>query len=219
MPNVQRRTLRLPDDLYMTILRVPNGLTTAALRGMLDAEIYVLLGNTFSPTGAATGWGAYCGESDRLKTQTERAGVSLHNWSTRLGRLQPRVVVLIRRRGRPIAQQPRLLVEAAIIRAISSNYTVLNGGPPHPRPPPAPPAASGSGLCTPATALPGSSTASAQDHMPAAAGGSTREQLIRLVLRHGKPMSIEDLLRAAADEGIEIPGQTPGTAFSTRRHV
>ncbi len=210
MPQVNRRNLRLPDDLSVTILRLPNGLTSNALRGMLHAEIYVLLGDTSSPTGAPTGYGAYVGQSDVLRAKTERAGVSLHTWSTKLGRLRPTTVVLVRRTTRPISQQTRLLVEAALARSISVNFTILNWRTAAPK---------AARLATRRERLWALHTSTQladliygrilAPHTPAASGGSTREQLVRLVLTHGRPMCVDDLLRAAAAAGITIPGATP----------
>lgn len=211
MPQVRRHDLRLPDDLRVTILRLPEGLTVSALRGMLDAELYVLLGNTSAPDGTPTGFGAYVGTSDRLRARTERAGVSLRTWSTALGRLQPTDVIVVRRTRRPLGQQTRLLVEAALARAISGAfYTVLN-----------------TRTSAPTAAMRATRrerlwavhvSARLADlvygrvlvaHPPRAAGGSTKEQLVRLVLKHGRPMCVDDLLSAAADAGIKIAGRTP----------
>lgn len=219
MSLVRRQMLRLPDDLSVTILRLPDGLTASALRGMLSAELYVLLGETTSADGAPTGFGAYVGTSDALEARTQRAGVSLHTWSSRLGRLRPRVLVLVHRRGRPIGQQARLLVEAALARAISgAHYTVLNTRTA------APTAAQRATRRERLWAVHTSDRLARLiqgrvliAHTPAATGGSTREQLVRLVLRHDTPMSVEDLLRAAAQAGISIPGRTP--AQRTRRDV
>lgn len=219
MPVIRRRTLRLPDGLQVTILRLPDRLTALALRGMLTAELYVLVGETIGPSGTSTGAGAYVGTSDALRARTERAGVSLHTWSTRLGRLRPAVVVLISRPERPISHQVRLLVEAALARAVSgANYTVLNTRTA------APTAAQRATRRERLWALHVSDRLAGlvlgqvlAPYVPQAAGGSTREQLIRLVLGHGIPMSVQDLLRAAAAAGISIPGRTP--AQRTRRDV
>ena len=219
MPQVRRQTLRLPDDLKVTILRLPSGLTAGALRGMLNAELYLLAGETTTSTGAPSGMGCYVGTSGALRTRTERAGVSLHTWTTRLGRLQPRVLVLVERPGRPIGLQPRLLVEAALARSISgANFTVLNTRTA------APTAAQRATRRERLWAVHTSDRLAAlihgrvfAGHFPQAAGGSTREQLVRLVLKHDIPMSVQDLLHAAAEAGIQIPGQTP--AQRTRRDV
>lgn len=219
MPHVRRQTLRLPDDLRVTILRLPSGLTAGALRGMLSAELYLLAGDTLTSCGTPAGFGCYVGTSDALRSRTQRAGVSLHAWTTRLGRLRPRVLVLVERPGRPIGLQPRLLVEAAIARAISgANFTVLNTRTA------APTAAQRATRRERLWAVHTSDRLARlihgrvfAAHVPQAAGGSTREQLVRLVLLRDIPMSVEDLLHAAAEAGISIPGKTP--AQRSRRDV
>jgi hypothetical protein len=219
MDQVRRQTLRLPDDLRVTILRLPHGLTARALKGMLNAELYLLAGDTTTSTGAPSGFGCYVGTSDALRTRSDRAGVSLHTWTTRLGRLRPKVLVLVERPHRPIGLQPRLLVEAALARAISgAHFTVLNTRTA------APTAAQRATRRERLWAFRISDRLAKLihgrvffGHAPQAAGGSTREQLVRLVLQHDTPMSVDDLLHAAASAGINIAGNTP--AQRTRRDV
>jgi hypothetical protein len=211
MSCVRRQTLRLPDDIVVTILRLPGPVTTEILRAMLAAEWYLLVGATTSATGQPTGTGVYVGTSDALKARTTRVGVSLRNWTFRLGRLTPHTVVLVRRATRPVDEPPRLLVEAALARAISAaGYTVLN-------------------LRTAAPTAARRATRRQRlwaieitdrlaglihghvlaAHTPAAAGGSTREQLVRLILTHGTAMDVDQILTAAHHAGIPIPGKHP----------
>ncbi len=210
MTSIRRHTVRLPDDLHITLLRLSGPATAAALRAMLAVDWYALLGSTASPDGANTGYGAYVGTSDALRAQTLRAGVSLRTWTYKHGRLRPDAVVLIRRTRCPVGEHSRLLVEAAVARAISAaGYTVLNVRTA------APTAASratrrerqwANHVADRLARLIRGRTLHA--HPPAAAGGNTREQLVPLALSQDPPrgMDIDDLLHAANRAGIHIAG-------------
>ena len=219
-----RQTFLLPTDLTVTVLRLADGLTAATLRAMIAAEVYVLCGQTRGPGGIDsrddledTGYGCYVGTSDALRAHSVRVGVSLRTWTYRLGRLDPDSVVLVRGTMSPIDEPPRLLIEAGLARAVSRTHTILNTR----------------------TAAPTAATKAARSqrlwanqvtdqlagllhrevldhHEGRPTGGSTREQLIRLVLAHGA-MDVDDLLRAAERAGIPIPGATP--AQRSRRDV
>jgi hypothetical protein len=183
MSSIGRRTIDLPDQVTVTIWRLPDRLSVQTLRSMLNAELYVLAGATSSPSGECTGFGAYVGTSGALGQVMARSGVSLQQWAFRSGRLRPQVVVLINRPGRPMAPSARLLVESSLIRAISRGYTVLNSTSSAPR----------AGLvATRSQRLWAMHTAQRLagvvleqvflPHPAAARGGTTRERLVRLLL-------------------------------------
>lgn len=220
MAQIRRRTIGLPDSIIVTILRLPERLTAGILREMLTAELYILAGATVSRSGLGTGFGAYVGTSGALNQRMARSGVSLRQWAFSSGRLRPEVVVLVNRRGKPMDLNARLLIEASLARAISTRYSILNVR----------------------TAAPGAATAATRHqrlwaqhtserlaglvlgrvfhrHPAAAQGGTTREQLIRLVVGQQPPraMNVNDILRAADVASIIIAGSTP--AQRTRRDL
>jgi len=212
MASIRSRTIGLPDNLTVTILRLPDHLTTAVLRSMIAAEVYILCGQTSSPGGHASGFGAYVGISEALEQNMARSGVSLRNWAFRNGRLVPEVVVLVSRRGKPMNANARLLIEAALARAISTKHSILNIRT-------AAPTASASATRRQRLWAMQTSERLAglvlgqvfHPHPAAPRGGTTREQLIRLVLGQRPPraMNVHDILRAAHGAGIIIAGQTP----------
>ena len=217
MASIRRRTIGLPDNLSVTILRLPN-LTTHVLKAMLAAQIYVLCGESTGPDGHPTGFGAYVGISAALEQTMARSGVSLRNWAFHTGRLRPEVVMLVNRAGRPMDPSAQLLIEATLARAISSSHTILN---------------TRTSAVTAGLAASRHQRLWAQQtsqrlaglvlgqvfhpHPPVALGGTTREQLIRLVLAQGRPMNVQDVLFAARCAGIIIGGKTP--VQSTRRDL
>lgn len=204
---------RLPGDIIVHILRAQGAVSAALLRRMVAAEWYVLIGPTTSSSGSATGYGAYVGTSDALHARTMRVGVSLHHWSTRLGRLRPEAVVLIHRHGRPVDGDTRLLVEAGLARAISAmQFSVLNV---RTSAPTAWRRASrhqrlwaNQIAATLASALYGRLL---WHHAPGAMGGSVREQLVRTVLsqRPLRGMDVDQVLQAAALSGLQVAGKFP----------
>ena len=221
MTEVNRRIHHLPDNINVTVLRTKEPAPAAVLRAMLAAELYVICGHTSGPTGTPSGYGAYVGTSEALRVNTLRVGVSLRNWTYRLGRIEPDAIILIRREGRAIPDSPRLLIEASLARTISgSGYTLLNTRTS------APTAAQRANRQQRLWALHIASRLAELihgqilwRHTPAAAGGSTREQLVRLVLAQNPPrgMNVDDILAAAADADITINGGSP--AQRSRRDV
>jgi hypothetical protein len=216
------RIQRLPDDLLVTTINLPSGVTTNVLRGMLASQIYLLVGTTYSAStddqpARCTGFRAYAGISSALNVRATRAGVSLHNWSSRLGRLQPETVVLVNR-SRSIDQDPLLLVEAGIVRALSgAGFSVLNtrsGAP------------SSARRATRHQRLWAMQTADRLSRLlldtvfhgrPAnGTGGSTHERLTRMLLAAPpRGYDVDDILQLADAAGIPIAGKSP--AQRTRR--
>lgn len=217
MATIRRRTIHLPDHITVTILRLPDGCTADVLRQMVSASLYVLAGPT-SDADTGTSYGAYVGVSAALEQRVARCGVSLRQWAFRQGALRPDTVLLVNRVGRPIDPNALLLIEASLARAISTHYTILNTR----------------------TSAPTASRAATRHqrlwaqhmshrlaglvlghvfhpHPRGAAGGSTREQLIRLVLDANRPMNVNDLLIAARQAGMVVPGRTP--CQRTRRDI
>jgi len=218
MSSIRRRTIDLPDRVTVTILRLPDRLSVQILRSMMNAELYVLAGATASPSGECTGFGAYVGTSGALGQMMARSGVSLRQWAFRSGRLRPQVVVLINRPGRPMAPAARLLVEASLVRAISRRYTVLNTN--SSAPTAALAATRSQRLWAMHTAQRLAGVVMEQVFLPhpaAAQGGTMRERLVRLVLDQRPPRALDtqQILRLAADAGIDIAGESP--AQRTRR--
>ncbi|WP_406832808.1 hypothetical protein ABEG17_08295 [Pedococcus sp. KACC 23699] len=220
MTVIRRRTVTLPDQLTITFLHLPDGCTVSALRQMLAANLYVLAGTTSSPTGQSTGYGAYVGTSTALDQQMVRCGVSLRQWTYRQGRLIPDTVVLINRTERPIDPNALLLIEASLARAISTRHTILNTRTS------APTAALAATRHQRLWAMRTSQRLAGlilgqvfHPHEPSATGGTTREQLIRLVLNQDPPvaMDVDDLLAAAHAADITVAGRTP--AQRSRRDV
>lgn len=212
MASIRRRTIGLPDNLSVTILRLPDHLTTAVLRSMLAAEVYILCGESTAPDGRATGFGAYVGISAALDQTMARSGISLRNWAFHNGRLVPEVVVLVTRAGKPMNANAQLLIEATLARAISTNHTILNTRTS------APTAAIAAGRHQRLWAQQTSDRLAGlvrgqvfHPHPAVAHGGTTREQLIRLVLGQKPPraMNVHDILFAAHSAGITIAGKTP----------
>ena len=219
MSATRQRTIALPGNITVTILKLSGTLTAAALRAMLAAELYCLTGETTSPGGAETGYGAYVGTSAALSATTARCGVSLHHWTARNGRLDPDTVILINA-AVPMAEPVRLLIEASIARTISTKYTILNTRTS------APTAAVSATRQQRLYAMHLSSRLADlilgivfHPHPPAAHGGTTREQLIRLILNQdpARAMDVADLLHAARQAGITIKGESP--AQRSRRDV
>ncbi len=220
MATTHHRTIALPDNLTVTILRLPDHLTALVLRQILSAELYILAGATTSPAGHETGFGAYVGTSGALHQSMARAGVSLRQWTFRVGRLRPEVVIMVNRPGQPIDANARLLIEASLARAISTRWTVLNTRTA------APTAALAATRHQRLWAMQTSERLAAlvleqvfHPHPAAACGGTTREQLIRLMLAQRPPraMNTRQVLRAAHAAGITIAGQSP--AQRTRRDL
>lgn len=217
MSSIGRRTIDLPDHVTVTIWRLPDHLSVQILRSMVNAELYVLAGATSSPSGQCSGFGAYVGTSGALGQVMARSGVSLQQWAFRSGRLRPQVVVLINRPGRPMDPSARLLVESSLIRAISS-YTVLNTN--SSAPTAALAATRAQRLWAMHTAQRLAGVVMEQVFLPhpgAARGGTTREQLVRLLLdqRPARALDTHQILALAAAAGIDIKGHSP--AQRTRR--
>jgi hypothetical protein len=220
MAPVRRHTVHLPGGLQLTILRLHASMVSvAALRSMLTADWYVLAGQTYqvSTDGAPdhpTGYGCYIGTTERLQAQVQRAGVSLRTWSTSgPWRLQPQTLVLVTKTGQPVNQHARLIVEARLARSVSAaGFTLLNS-------------TSGAPLAhrrasryhrkwAMHTADRLASVILRQvfhGHQPRYLGGSTHEQLTRLVLQQRPPraMDIDDVLQTARDAGIAITAAEP----------
>jgi hypothetical protein len=179
---------------------------------MMAAEWYILLGQSSSPAGISTGYGAYVGTSAALHFLNLRVQASLRHWSIGLGQLQPDAVILIRHSEYPVDLQVRLLVEAALARSISTRYSILNTRTG------APTAARRATRQQRLWAMHASDHLTAMVHRqvlgmhpPAAQGGSIREQLVRLVLNQNphRSMDVDDILEAALTAGLVIPGLTP----------
>lgn len=217
MSATQRRIIGLPGGITVTILRLPESLTADGLRAMIAAQLYVLAGATTSIDGDDSGYGGYVGTSAALNARTARCGVSLHHWTVRNGRLDPDTVILINNTT-PLDEQARLLIEASIARTLSPQYTILNTR------------CSAPTAGTLATrhqrlyAMHASTHLATlildtvfHQHPPAARGGTTHEQLVRLVLNQqpARAMDVADLLTAAREAGIKIAGASP--AQRTRR--
>jgi len=212
MTSIRRHCFALPDSIIVTIIRLTDALPAVVLREMLNVELYLLAGTTFSPDGRATGYGGYIGTSGALTDSLARCGVSLRQWAFRGRRLHPEVVVLVSRPGRPMNPRARLLVEASLVRAIDPDYSLLN---------------------TIASAPTAGARATRSQrlwamyiserlvgllqgrvfypHPGKAEGGTTREQLVRLLLAQRPPraMNTRQILGLAADCGLVIPGRTP----------
>jgi len=217
MASIRRRTICLPDDVSVTILRLPDHLTTAVLRAMVAAEIYILCGKTTGPSGLDTGFGAYVGISAALEQTMARSGVSLRNWAVQNRRLHPEVVVLVNRSTRMNANA-QLLIEATLARAISPDHSLLNIRTS------APAAAIAAGRHQRLWAQHTSDRLAGlvlgqvfHPHPALALGGTTREQLVRLVLAQNRPMNIREIMQAAQEAAIIIGGKTP--VQSTRRDL
>jgi len=217
MTQVRRRTIGMP-DLIVTILRLPDRLTADTVREMQTAELYILAGATMSRSGLGTGFGAYVGTSGALNQQLARSGVSLRQWAFSCGRLRPEVVVLINRRTRPMDPSTRLLIEASLARAICSRYSLLNIRTAAPRAALA--ATRHQRLWAQHTSdrLAGLVLGRVFHRHPSAPeGGTTREQLVRLVLGQQHALNVSDVLRMASRAGLIINGSTP--AQRTRRDL
>ena len=217
MAKIRSRTISLPDHVNVTILRLPDHLTTAVLRAMVAAEIYILCGRTTGPTGLDSGFGAYVGISAALDQTMARSGVSLHNWAVQNRRLHPEIVVLVNRSTRMNAHA-QLLIEATLARAIGPSHSLLNIR----------------------TSAPGAAIAAGRHqrlwaqhtsdrlaglvlgqvfhpHPAGAVGGTTREQLVRLVLAQDRPMNIREIMAAAQQAPITIGTSTaPGPGNRVR---
>ncbi|HEY8618792.1 MAG TPA: hypothetical protein VIM01_01785 [Dermatophilaceae bacterium] len=217
MSATQHRIIGLPGGATVTILRLPEALTADGLRAMVAAQLYVLAGATTSIDGDETGYGGYVGTSAALNARTARVGVSLHHWTVRNRRLDPDTVILINN-ATPLDEPVRLLIEASIARALSPKYSILNIRCS------APTAATLATRHQRLYALHASTRLTTlildtvfQHHPPAAQGGTTHEQLVRLILNQqpARAMDVADLLTAARKAGISIAGASP--AQRTRR--
>lgn len=133
MALVRQRAIRLPGGLHLTILHLAGALDVASLRSMLVCDWYVLAGPTHitDENGEPVierGFGLYTGTTDQVTGKVQRAGVSLHNWSTTgRWRLRPQIVVLVEAKNRAVDPHVRLVVEARLTRALSADgWTILN---------------------------------------------------------------------------------------------
>lgn len=217
MAKIRSRTITLPDHVTVTILRLPDHLTTGVLRAMVAAEIYILCGKTTGLSGLDTGFGAYVGISAALDQTMARSGVSLRNWAVQNRRLHPEVVVLVNRSTRMNAHA-QLLIEATLARAIGPKHSLLNIRTS------APTAMIAAGRHQRLWAQHTSDRLAGlvlgqvfHPHPAVALGGTTREQLVRLVLAQNRPMNIREILQAAQEAAITIGGKTP--VQSTRRDL
>jgi hypothetical protein len=220
MAAVRQRTLRLPGELHLTFFHLTASLNVATLRAMLGVcDWYVVAGDTYrvDETGtpvASTGFGFYFGTTAKLEAKVQRAGVSLHSLTT-VGswRLRPTNVILINKTGRPVGPDARLVVEARVVRALfRDGWTVLNCVTS------APTARqratrqerhwadyAAEGLADVITGQIG------HGQLRGGLGGSSHEQLVRLVLSQSpqRAMSIDDVLTAARQQGLRLPGAHP----------
>ncbi len=149
----------------------------------------------------------------RTHAQTRRAGVSLHHWSNRLGRLHPTAVALIRRTDYSPSTDLRHLLEARLARKLATGgWTLLNTRTSAP---------TANRRCPRPQRLWAAHTGDRiadkilgelfHGHQPSYRGGNTREQLIRALLRQRPPRAIDthEALHLAAANGIRIGGATP----------
>jgi hypothetical protein len=211
---ISRRIHLLPDGLRVEILRCrgAGSVDVVELRAACQAaELYILVGPQLDPaTGVQLGVTAiYVGESAVLTAQRTRVGVSIDHWVTRNGQLEPRAVVLVSRVGKPWTQSQRWLLECHLCRQLSGAWSLLNVRT-------AAPAATRrlsrrQRLHVLATAdrLAGLLRGRLLRYHPTGAvGGSTREQLIRLIVASDQAWDVSQLVHAAAASGIRIGGAT-----------